>query len=901
MAFQPPKLLSDEPAGTDSFGAHKRIADALATLITSSEGGKSIRLDGAWGAGKSTVVEMLREQLTAHCVTPDGEPPGFSMFLYDAWVHSGDGLRRAFFEGLVKNTKNSGWIAAKSKRATSWRKKLLEMAGKRKLTKKRTKPDMGRRARFAITLSVTAALVSPAVFKILSMLVGDLPVEQLAGLTLVTTSLVFMALWRISPSDLRVLMTRAALEEVTDTTADPNPSSLEFQKVFNKLMTQVLTSERRLLIVIDNLDRIDFDEAKQIWTLLRSFLDNPAFRDKAWFRQLWLLVPIADESHLLGLEGGQMADTKQKASPGNMMEKIFQVRMSLPLPMLRSWKDFLVEKLSTTFGPDHPERYELIARILHAVSTDATPTPRELVVFINELIALHIERQGDMPLPTLAAYILSRGETRARDYQIPLNVQQVYSTPTLDQDFATLYLHADKSQDALYLLLMPDLERALEKGDPKELKDVLARSLAALDILDQWLSSSFSRMSQSAANPPAEQALFLAYLRALTLFIDESQHQPRFTALLNHIRQDIDRVVHLTPSLDMSNPNIAVGVDAYLKLSGNETFAIDRVMYLLRTIRGYEEPSEPGVMEGRWSIWSNSLLELLSIEKVRHAATLSGTSRIRLTLTNERWAALCELAEKTPEWRFVLDVLELEQKDAGLVDWLTQELIPMNSDSRAETVLRQGLHSRGKDFYRTVADGAMSVLHSRSDIPVGAILDCLTCLVAASNDEARPFIKTIADNGKLISWVRTSPSMPTFGMNEPFARVATLYLWAKNGLTKEKSSTELTVFESTVRRLLTDDIQGNTESLMAAVCKQISLTKAYDVVPIIADCTIENIKTLGVLLKLLCDDDGFRDAVHNELSREADVEPRRILTGSRVDVVRTLLEGIFAQAVLEAA
>lgn len=119
------------------------------------------------------------------------------------------------------------------------------------------------------------------------------------------------------------------------------------------------------------------------------------------------------------------------------------------------------------------------------IPTDATPTPRELVVFINELIALHIERQGDMPLPTLAAYILSRGEMRARGYQIPLNVQQVYSTPTLDKDFTTLYLHADKSQDALYLLIMPDLERALERGDPKELKDVLARSLAALDILDQ--------------------------------------------------------------------------------------------------------------------------------------------------------------------------------------------------------------------------------------------------------------------------------------------------------------------------------------------------------------------------------------------------------------------------------
>lgn len=405
-------------------------------------------------------------------------------------------------------------------------------------------------------------------------------------------------------------------------------------------------------------------------------------------------------------------------------------------------------------------------------------------------------------------------------------------------------------------------------------------------------------MSQSAANPPAEQALFLAYLRALILLLDESQHQPRFTALLNHIRQDIDRVVHLTPSLDMSNPNIAAGVDAYLKLSGNETFAIDRVMYLLRTIRGYEEPSEPGVMEGRWSMWSNSLLELLSIEKVRHAATLSGISRIRLTLTNERWAALCEFAEKTPEWRFVLDVLELEQKDAGLVDWLTQELIPMNSDSRAETVLRQGLHSRGKHFYWEVADGAMAVLHSRSDIPVDAILDCLTCLMAASNDEARPFIKALADNGRLIPWAKSDPRAPTFTLNGLFARVATLYIWANNGLPKDKSTGELTMFELTVKRFLTEYTRGNTEALMDAVSKQIVVTKAYDILPIIADGTEGKQKTLGVLLDFLCNDREFREAAHIELSAGPDVGPQRILAGSQVDMVRTLLERIFAQAAL---
>ena len=37
MTFRQPKLLPDEPAIEDSFGAHERIANALATLIETSE------------------------------------------------------------------------------------------------------------------------------------------------------------------------------------------------------------------------------------------------------------------------------------------------------------------------------------------------------------------------------------------------------------------------------------------------------------------------------------------------------------------------------------------------------------------------------------------------------------------------------------------------------------------------------------------------------------------------------------------------------------------------------------------------------------------------------------------------------------------------------------------------
>jgi len=57
------------------------------------------------------------------------------------------------------------------------------MAGKRRRVKKRTKPDLNWRARLAIALSVTAALITPALHKFVSMTLGEISAGQLAALT----------------------------------------------------------------------------------------------------------------------------------------------------------------------------------------------------------------------------------------------------------------------------------------------------------------------------------------------------------------------------------------------------------------------------------------------------------------------------------------------------------------------------------------------------------------------------------------------------------------------------------------------------------------------------------------------------------------------------------------------
>ena len=891
MSYDIPKLLCDEPESKDAFGAHRRIATALATLIETSVGGKSVRLDGTWGAGKSTVIRLLSEMVEGCGKAAPATGLDVAVFQYDAWVHSGDGLRRAFIEALVANLRTRKWIKEGSELDDDWEKKLSAMAGKLKSVTKLTRPTFTKRARTIIAVIVTGAFMAPAFISLVGSLLSGLDAEKLIGLFFMTASILFWLLYRVRDADLRVFLTKSTLEESTDTLSEPDPTSIEFQRTFKELMEAVLSENRRLVLVIDNLDRVGATETKQIWALLRSFLDNPAFRSEKWFPRIWTIVPIADEAKVLqSTNGGDVSPVttnKPEVDFGyGFLEKVFQIRFSLPLPMLQSWKTFLGKKLIDTFGPDVKQQYEDILRLVHVFYPDASPTPRAMLAFLNELIALHIERRGDIDLSILAGYILSRLEPRANGWVVPQKVARILEKYDVHGRFATLYLHADLEQDAFYLLVWPLLQRALEQGSPDALREVLGSSVAKADVLEKNVLDELEGMDD-------RPELFFAYVRALQPLAcadatGSSSDTPLRVTFLPHLRSLADNVFSKVRTLNLHNPNLANGLRSYLELTKERSNATARLLNLLRQLPAGSDQSGTNATPGAFDLWMRVLFEILSIDDIKQSLAAKGESRIVLPLSPERWTELCFFALSDPSLEWIAEVCEGLGGEEVIEKWIVDCLKKNMTDVLVQTILRHETHIRGVEFFGRVAESVTSPMRLNKDVNPRGALDVLSVLTSISRTEVRPFVETLFNDGSLCELVAKSESSDFVGKSEVAISLVVFILWAGGG-----ERPQLEVGNSPAVMGYIEKLCRGEATLMPSqrktVVELILSLRLYDVLGAISSLGRDDNSILPELLAELCKDKQFFSEAEAEVSSNGQRSNSMVPDNAEAHEVKELL------------
>jgi hypothetical protein len=445
----PPKcrtvLVEDIPADVDVFGTHDRVAEALADLIRSdTNGGKIIGVEGGWGAGKTTVIRLLERKLQ--------QAERFRVVTFDTWAHEGDPLRRTFLESLIVDLQCSNWVAQEK-----WDATLEEIAGRRSEKTTKTVPKLTKLGKiFAISVLavpfgsavLTSALREGAQF-------WPDPSAPIAWRLVIGTALslawAFVLLgnlirfgWRKSRKtatgdEWNFLLSEAITTTITTTIETPEPTSVEFDQHFTSLLAEAVGrhDDRRLVLVLDNLDRIDQEEALALWSTLQTFLQDRHRGGNAWFSRLWVIVPYDPEglrrlwdpdlSRARTPASSREADSKNEAKqraptePSHretsdfFLDKVFRLRLHVPRLLLKDWRAHLLHLAAEAF-PDHRESDELRPLLsvfeLHQRKTRQPPTPRDLKVYINQVGAIHRQWEHEFPWAHVGYYaLLARSRT----------------------------------------------------------------------------------------------------------------------------------------------------------------------------------------------------------------------------------------------------------------------------------------------------------------------------------------------------------------------------------------------------------------------------------------------------------------------------------------------------------
>ena len=394
-------------------------------------------------------------------------------------------LRRAFLESLI-----SFFTVNKLIKKEDWEEKLKQLSGNKKkseITDKKNPSNYGIIILFFTTL-LPVALVILSLWPKISYFM--LCTSLLFSLGPVFVFLVFLFKYykeddKEKKKSILSLIINDIEKTVTSTSYKTiDPTSLEFQKEYHSLMSEATQNDdSKLIIVIDNLDRISDEDALKIWSTMRTFFDFENKDNIQWLKKTWLLVPY-DYSGLKKLWKNNVGTSGNNSSLiTSFTEKTFQVSFNTPLLILSDSKKYFEDQFNNAFiGFEDENEIHKVYRIFKELRepNNLPPTPREIKLFINQIVSLYAQWEKEIPIHIISLFILLRKNQWADDNALIsalLESTTDFVIPSLKdliheeyrEYLAALYFNTQKDK-ALQLLLHDKLEKSLINREKEFIK-----------------------------------------------------------------------------------------------------------------------------------------------------------------------------------------------------------------------------------------------------------------------------------------------------------------------------------------------------------------------------------------------------------------------------------------------
>lgn len=692
------KLLDDEPSNDDSFGAHKRIASAIRKAVEVNDGGKVIALIGEWGSGKSTTITLLKDII---------DRGNIGIFTYDTWVHSGDHLRKSFLNELVDFLLKNKFLLDGKK----WALKKDELSGKLKRTEKSIDHQLSKHGKillpfifgWPIATTIFSGLIAGYIqdqyfFFHYHFLIFCLFVVSIFAMVFPIGYLLWLLIRGKAVEILSLFLNKSTQSEKITSLESPEATTLEFQEIFRSIMVEGFQSNnKKLIIVLDNLDRLEDSEAQTIWALLRGFIDNPNYKKSAhetWLKNLWVIVPLAERKNVikspenLSSHNSEMPEVRTTSL---FLEKVFQVRFYLPPVVHSDWKKNLSDLLKSSFQGVESIDLDTILRLYEAYvfdSPDKSPTPREIKLFINDLVAMSLIWGDQHKFSLYAAYILTC-KTHGTDFLTQLRVGRAVSTSfksILRRDparqFAAFFFNIDDLKKANAMLLKQTVEQALMDRSGGLALEEFQDNPGLIDILEATVSSSLPKWVEDSPQSFFTGVLNVTRLISKNLRADNSIDLDSNLSGLEEVRTLLFKIVTyaLAAQFKYFPFNVSTATKAIIELSKIDTSdrIILSVLDSIKKIAGSKiddssnvsldrDDSENGTMIA-------SLRELYLEERFKVAINKLKNNELKFPITFSVWIKLCsEFSEESDFLRVIHPLMftgenSTEEKLKKLID-----------------------------------------------------------------------------------------------------------------------------------------------------------------------------------------------------------------------------------------
>lgn len=416
--MHPITFHTEHPASEDVFpgSSHDKVASAIHAYLLSESPCKVVGLDGEFGSGKSSILNMLKAKLTA-------SNSDYRVWFFDCEQNYQGSTKSNFIELFTDEVLRE--VPPSSKAA-----EVVKSSRDRALGRlfEYTKKTTSRISGWALAVFASLFFAATSFREIFAIsrrsLVADAnsaPENSIFATVFHDASPLLLAVHFISLLSPLLILGIAKLWHWNVKVGGQDWSLLSLFKgssddhinekievgkevtpldLKRTLLEQLnVVDQKRFIIILDNLDRLPKESLRSVWSDLEIFITVAAEA-----ANLTVIVPFCSTK----VAGYLMADGDRRYDAKDFIAKKFPVVFRAPPIITSGWKDGFRQLWSQTFHSIDNTVVEQSAQLLqrHSPMANKVVTPRLQKKFINDIATTALVVGNNINLLAIAAYLL---------------------------------------------------------------------------------------------------------------------------------------------------------------------------------------------------------------------------------------------------------------------------------------------------------------------------------------------------------------------------------------------------------------------------------------------------------------------------------------------------------------